>query len=99
MSLHNKAVKYLEGTGFLENWPDLNDLFEKTASKEHYGWVLCKASFLGLGGNPEHLIPIVAAYGCMQTSILLVDDLLDKDPNGMQHKIGIGNTANWALVM
>jgi len=52
---------------------------------------------MALGGTEENVVPLVAAYGCLQTSILLVDDLLDEDPKGMQHKVGVGNTANMAL--
>lgn len=39
-----------------------------------------------------------AANYCMLTSIHMVDDMLDNDPNGDYHRYGIGTCANMAIV-
>lgn len=97
MGLHYDAYLFVDETKIFAGWPALLDLFERVAEQEHFGWVLCNTTFKTYAGEREDLAPLVAAYGCMQTSILLVDDLLDEDPKGMQHKVGVGNTANMAL--
>lgn len=40
---------------------------------------------------------VVAAIGCCQISIILVDDILDDDPKGAYRQIGAGKAANMAL--
>ncbi|MBI3243671.1 MAG: polyprenyl synthetase family protein [Chloroflexi bacterium] len=42
-------------------------------------------------------LPGCAAIAFMQLSIILVDDILDADPRGHHHQIGVGPAANMAL--
>jgi geranylgeranyl pyrophosphate synthase len=50
-----------------------------------------------VGGEADQALPGAAAIFCMLTSINLVDDLLDEDPRGEHHRLGVGAAANLAL--
>lgn len=50
-----------------------------------------------VGGSPEDAWPGTAAIFCLLTSIALVDDILDEDPDGAHHDLGVGEAANLAL--
>lgn len=50
-----------------------------------------------VGGTEEAAIPGAGAVFCSLASVHLVDDMLDDDPNGDYHTLGIGITANLAL--
>ncbi len=59
-------------------------------------WCLPILACTAIGGNAERAIPVAAAIGCIQVSIILIDDLLDKDPRGEYHTIGEAEAANSA---
>jgi len=48
------------------------------------------------GAVPD-IAQVMAAVGCVQLSIILVDDLLDEDPRGAYVKWGAGTAANLAV--
>jgi geranylgeranyl pyrophosphate synthase len=50
-----------------------------------------------VGGTDESAVPGAGAVFCSLASVHLVDDMLDDDPKGDYHTLGIGNTANLAL--
>ena len=58
-----------------------------------YPLLACRA----VGGREEDALPGMVATVCLLNGIHLVDDLLDEDPKGQHHKIGIGHAANIAL--
>lgn len=58
-----------------------------------YPLLACRA----VGGREEQAVPGMAATACLLNSIHLVDDLLDEDPKGQHHRIGIGHAANIAI--
>lgn len=58
-----------------------------------YPLLACRA----VGGEDERALPGMTATACLLNGIHLVDDLLDEDPKGQHHKIGIGHAANIAL--
>jgi geranylgeranyl pyrophosphate synthase len=96
MSIHADAAAYIQGLPIFENWPEMLRLYRQVAALEPYGWILSTSSCYAVGGFPDQVLPVVAAYGCLQTSILLIDDLLDEDPRGMHHQYGVGLAANMA---
>jgi geranylgeranyl pyrophosphate synthase len=49
---------------------------------------------MSVGGTAEKAIPAVAAIACAQIGIVLLDDMLDKDPRGEYHRLGYGAAAN-----
>lgn len=79
-------------------WPQMADMVGRAS---HEAWrslwdypvIACRA----VGGREEAVLPAAAAIFCSLASIHLVDDMLDDDPAGDYHWLGIGNTANLAL--
>lgn len=96
MSIHTDAVDYIRDAPIFEQWPEMFQLYKQVAETEPYGWILSTAACYAVGGTPEQVLPVVAAYGCLQNAILLIDDLLDEDPRGMHHQYGVGVAANMA---
>jgi len=80
-------------------WPAMTDIVRagrKTSSSIpcwEYPLLACRA----VGGRDEQALPAMAATACLLNSIHLVDDLLDEDPKGQHHRIGVGNAANIAV--
>lgn len=79
-------------------WPEMSDLIDRAIHREwisvwDYPVVACQA----VGETEEQALPGAAAVFCSVVSIHLVDDMLDDDPRGDYHRLGIGPTANLAL--
>ncbi len=58
----------------------------------HYPELACEA----VGGEASRALPAMAAIVCLLNGIHLLDDLLDEDADGLQHRLGVGTTANLA---
>lgn len=52
-----------------------------------------------VGGEADSAIPAATAIYCLLTSIHLIDDMLDSDPDGLHHRCGEGATANLAAAL
>jgi geranylgeranyl pyrophosphate synthase len=79
-------------------WPQMAEMIghathEAWRSLWDYPFIACRA----VGGREEAVIPAAAAIFCSLASVHLVDDMLDDDPAGEYHRLGVGNTANLAL--
>jgi len=79
-------------------WPQMAEMIgrathEAWRSLWDYPFIACRA----VGGREEAVIPAAAAIFCSLASVHLVDDMLDDDPAGDYHRLGVGNTANLAL--
>lgn len=79
-------------------WPQMSDLIDRAIHREwvsvwDYPVIACQA----VGGTEEQALPGASAVFCSVVSIHLVDDMLDDDPRGDYHRLGIGPTANLAL--
>jgi geranylgeranyl pyrophosphate synthase len=79
-------------------WPQMSDLIDRVVHREwisvwDYPVLACQA----VGGIEEQALPGASAVFCSVVSIHLVDDMLDNDPRGDYHHLGIGPTANLAL--
>lgn len=79
--------------------PGLADLVGQAAEGGPRAWLLPGI----LGASCATPLPAqraaAAALACFQLSVVLVDDLLDADPRGAQHRIGVGAAANLALAL
>lgn len=79
-------------------WPQMVDLVERAVHREgHSLWDYPFAASLAVGGTEEDALPGAAAVFCALTSIHLVDDMLDEEPDGDYRHLGEGPTANLAL--
>ncbi|MFH1635153.1 MAG: polyprenyl synthetase family protein, partial [Chloroflexota bacterium] len=81
----------------VQEWPDARAILERAQPKKPRDWYLPVLACEAVGGSCIKAIPAAAAIGCMQISIILVDDLLDNDPRGEYHRIGAPATANLAI--
>ena len=81
----------------LAPWPQMASILTRTAGKVRMDWLLPVIGCQAVGGAEADALPGVAAIACSQISIILADDLLDEDPRGEHHRIGVGQAANLAL--
>jgi len=94
-----KSIKaYMLALPEVAAWPEMASVFEQAESKPGLDWNLPLLACQAVGGDVSMAIPGAAAMACMQTSILLVDDMLDDDSRRGEHlRSGSGPTANLAL--
>lgn len=85
----------------LAHWPELSHLFPEADSEQvaRIDWLLPAIAAEAVGSAAENTLPAVAAMACLQVSIILVDDILDEEPDGTYQKMGVGRTANLALAL
>jgi geranylgeranyl pyrophosphate synthase len=79
-------------------WPQMVGIIDRATHQQYrslwdYSFIACRA----VGGIEEAAVPGAAAIFCSLASIHLVDDMLDEDPRGEHHVLGVGNAANLAL--
>lgn len=89
-------IAALEG---IARWPEMLEIVQRGGGKRpgsiacwEYPQLACEA----VGGDPCRALPAMAAVACLLNGIHLLDDLLDEDPDGLQHTLGVGTTANIA---
>ncbi len=80
-------------------WPEIAALFLKAQANKavRLDWQLPALASRAVGGAEAVALPAVGAIACLQISIILIDDMLDQDPRGTYHRLGVGRTANLAL--
>ena len=78
-------------------WPEISSIFDKQSSSSD--WKLVQAANRLFDGNDANVLPAVSAILCLQKSIILVDDILDDDPEGKHIAMGSGRAANLALAL
>ncbi len=69
-------------------WPEISRLFAEQDASLRTDWQLPMLACQAVGGDPAAAIPAAAAVACLQSSIILVDDMLDADPRGSYHSLG-----------
>lgn len=83
----------------MERWDEIKELLPDTEDDTRLDWQLPGIACAAVGGDFASVIPAMAALACVQVSIILVDDMLDEEPEGAHHRFGIGRTANLALAL
>ncbi|MGD8455705.1 MAG: polyprenyl synthetase family protein [Anaerolineales bacterium] len=96
MDVFEKVVVYVKEKDLFGEWVEMMDIFEDIAAKEPTGWDIVLHACIGVGGTLDQAVPGVAAIGCLQVAILILDDMLDHDPHGIYREIGEGQAANMA---
>jgi geranylgeranyl diphosphate synthase type I len=71
-------------------------MFQAAASRKPDHWLIPARACEAVGGSQEQAIPAILAVGCAHVGILLVDDMLDDDPRGDYHRIGMPAASNLA---
>ncbi len=81
----------------VHRWPEMIDLVYRAQHRDGISvWEYPVAACLASGGTEEQALPGAAAIFCALTAIHLIDDLLDDDPKGDFHLLGVGRVANLA---
>ena len=96
MNIYTATKEYFSHLALVQAWPHMQQLFERAASKQPRGWELPVLACTAVGKSPDVAIPVATAIGCLQISIILIDDLLDEDPRGEYNHIGASQAANIA---
>jgi geranylgeranyl pyrophosphate synthase len=96
MDIHEQVIEYFSNLPAIQEWENVQVLFEQIASGKPYHWLLPVRACEAAGGTREQALPAVTAIGCAHISIILVDDMLDSDPRGEFRRIGAPATANLA---
>lgn len=99
MNIFEEVSIYVEGLSVFGDWPEMADLYRRKAKLKPHGWDLSAVACGAVGGTMRQAVPAVAAVGCLQMSILLVDDILDEDPHGAYQQMGEGRAANLATAL
>jgi len=101
MNLSNRTLwKQIAAVPGLEVWrEEIERLFPREGEVVRLDWQLPAIGCQSLGADPEVAIPAMAALACTQISIILVDDMLDEEPDGEYQRMGAGRAANLALAL
>ena len=82
MDIHQSVIDYLLTIPIFDVWHKMSAILRRVASTRPRDWKLPILVYQVVGESPEKAIPASAALACAQISIILVDDMLDKDPRG-----------------
>jgi len=94
----NKIKARVRSLAEVAAWPLMGELIDKIGHRESLSvWEYPVAACEAVGGSAEAALPGAAAVFCSVISIHLVDDILDEDPAGEHHRLGVGRTANLGL--
>lgn len=96
MDIFSQAIRDFNCLPHIGAWADAEKLFEVAASRRPAHWLIPVRSCEAVGSSPEQAIPAVVAIGCAHVGILLVDDMLDDDPRGDYHRLGMPAVSNLA---
>lgn len=73
--------------------PRLQDWFVQRCNQPSASWFIPNQ----IAKTAEQTLALSVA--CLHTSIVLVDDMLDQEPDGIHHQFGAATVANWALML
>lgn len=96
MDIFPHVIREFTKLPHVDSWTEANALFEVAASRKPDHWLMPARACESVGGSGEQAIPAVLAIGCAHVGILLVDDMLDDDPRGDYHRLGMPAAANLA---
>lgn len=81
----------------VNRWPEMVDLIHRAKHRDDMSvWEYPVAACLASGGSESQALPGAASIFCALTAVHLIDDLLDNDPRGDFHLLGVGRVANLA---
>lgn len=96
MDIYEQIRAHITAVPHLQDWPDLLSIVQRSVARRPENWQLPGVACRAVGGQTEQAICVMAALACLQISIILVDDLLDDDPQGEQQRLGTPAVANAA---
>lgn len=96
MDIYSSIIDYLSTVPVLSEWRETWSILKKVTSKRPRDWQLPLLACEAIGGTEEQAVPAISALACAQVGIILIDDMLDKDPRGEYLLVGEGQAANFA---
>ncbi|RPI28117.1 MAG: hypothetical protein EHM70_17060, partial [Chloroflexota bacterium] len=96
MDIYQYTLQELLDYPQIRTWPEMQSLLGRAVAPKPPHWKLPVLACEALGTAPERALPAVAAIACLQSSIILIDDLLDEDPRGEHLRVGQAAAANMA---
>ena len=99
MNIYEQTIDYVSTLSIVPSWPELYALFTKAAITKPHDWQLPVLACEAVGGSIKEAIPAIASIATLQASIILIDDMLDADPRGKHHDIGMPAAANLASAL
>jgi geranylgeranyl pyrophosphate synthase len=99
MDIYAQTIAYIAKLPVVESWPEMSSLFTQAAANRPYDWQLPVLACEAVGGTAKQAIPAIASIAMLQASIILIDDMLDADPRGKHHEIGLPAAANLAAAL
>lgn len=99
MDVYNSVLDYLSDQHQIGSWPELQNLLQRAASARPRGWRLPVLACEAVCEREEPALPAASAVACLETAIILIDDLLDSDPRGEYRRIGAAALVNLATAM
>ncbi|MCB0110624.1 MAG: polyprenyl synthetase family protein, partial [Caldilineaceae bacterium] len=99
MNPYEMTLDYLLHLPSVEKWQELQTLIQRFGNRQPLHWRLPLSTCCAIGGSEADAIPAMAAIASLHTSLKLVDDMLDDDPQGDYQSIGEAAAANFALAL
>lgn len=96
MDIYAHVGDFLLNMPIAQAWPEARRVVERAAAQRDRNWLLPALVCEAAGGSAAQAVPAVAAIGCAQIAIILIDDMLDSDPRGEHNRIGMAAAANLA---
>jgi geranylgeranyl pyrophosphate synthase len=96
MDLHVTIADQLLSLPAARIWPEIQAVIQSVALQKPRDWHLPVIACEAVGGGHEQAVPVAAAVASLQISIVLIDAMLDADPKGWHHTLGLPMTANLA---
>lgn len=96
MDLFTQAIQSFSALPAMESWDEAQAVFRRAAFGKPSHWLIPARVCEAVGGSPEQAIHAVMATGCAHAGILIVDDMLDDDPRGDYHRLGMPASSNLA---
>lgn len=97
MEIYDSAIELLVKHSSAQKWSELHTTLSRAANKRPVAWHFPVKACEALGVNGQQALPVVAAITCVHMAIILIDDILDKDPRGEYRRVGAGRAANLAV--
>lgn len=96
MDFFSQVIQEFTQLHYIGSWEQAARLFQTAASRKPQHWLIPARACEAVGGSYEQSIPAIVAVGCAHVGILLVDDMLDDDPRGDYHRLGMPAASNLA---
>lgn len=99
MDLFSQAIYEFRQLPHTSLWPEAVRVFQIAAARKPEHWLIPVRACEAVGGTQVQAVFPIVAIGCAHVGILLVDDMLDDDPRGDYHQIGMPAASNLACFL